>query len=92
MMHWRNNYARIDVGILYRLYLWMVYMYAHNNSVQSVGHSEQKIAMCIQKNSFRIGFFIDNDFKSVTKLHNSNETYLRRWEKNAKIKLKCKNN
>ena len=38
--------------------------------------------MCIQKVSYSIGFFIDNDYKSAAKLQNSNETYLRRWEKN----------
>ena len=54
--------------------------------------SYPRIAMCIQKVSYRIGLFIDNDYKSATKLHNSNETDLRRWEKNAKIELKCKNN
>ena len=43
--------------------------------------------MCIQKVSYRIGLFIDNDYKSATKLHNSNETYLRRWEK---VELKAR--
>ena len=40
---------------------------------------------CVYKKSHTvIGFFIDNDYKSATKLHNSYETYLRRWEKNEK--------
>ena len=38
--------------------------------------------MCIQKVSYRIGLFIDNDYKSAAKLHNLCEIYLRRWEKN----------
>ena len=62
-------------------------MYAHNNSVQSVDSSERTIVMYIQTVSYRIGFFIDNDYKSATKLHNLNEFYLRRWEKNEKILL-----
>ena len=87
MMHWRNNYACIDVGILYRHCLTMCYIYTHDNSAQSIDSSEQTIVMRIQKVSYRIGLFIDNDYKSATKLHNSNETYLRRWEK---VELKAR--
>ena len=38
--------------------------------------------MCIQKVSYRIGFFIDNDYKSAAKLQRLDEIFLRRWEKN----------
>ena len=40
------------------------------------------IAMCIQKVSYRIGLFIDNDYKSAANLQLFNEIFLRRWEKN----------
>ena len=82
MMQRRNNYARADVVILYRLYMWMGNMYAHNNSVQRVDSSERTVVMCIYKVSYRIGFFIDNDYKSAANLQLFNEIYLRRWEKN----------
>ena len=59
-------------------------MYAHNNPVQRVDNSERTVAMCIYKVSYRIGFFIDNDYKSVAKLHHLNEIFLRSWEKNKK--------
>ena len=59
MMQRRNNYARADVVILYRLYMWMGNMYAHNNSVQRVDSSERTVVMCIYKVSYRIGFFIE---------------------------------
>ena len=87
MMQRRNNYARADVVILYRLYMWMGNMYAHNNPVQRVDNSERTVAMCIYKVSYRIGFFIDNNYKSVAKLHHLNEIFLRSWEKIRKICL-----
>ena len=40
--------------------------------------------MCIQKVSYRIGLFIDNDYKSAANLQLFNEIFLRRWEKNKK--------
>jgi len=52
------------VVILYRLYMWMGNMYAHNNSVQRVDSSERTVVMCIYKVSYRIGFLIDNDWKT----------------------------
>lgn len=56
MMPDRNNYARIDVGILYRLYMMMYQMSVHNNSVQSVDSSERTIVMYVQTVSFSIEF------------------------------------
>ena len=73
--------------ILYRLYLWTGNLYAHNCSVQRVDGSERTFVIYIQKVSYRIGFFIDNDYKSATKLHNLNEIFLRRWEKNENYLL-----
>jgi hypothetical protein len=58
MMPDRNNYARIDVGILYRLYMVMYQMSVHNYYVQSVDSSERTIVMYVQTVSFRIGFLI----------------------------------
>ena len=80
-MHWRNNYARVDVVILYRLCSTICYIYAHNNSAQSVDSSERTIVMCVQKVSYLIGFFIDIDDKSGAKLQNPNEIYLRSSKK-----------
>ena len=82
MMHGRNNYACIDVVILYRLCLATGYMYAYRKPVQRVDNFERTMMMCIYKVSYRIGLFIlfiDNDYKSATKLHISNEIFLRRW-------------
>ena len=58
MMPDRNNYARIDVGILYRLRTVMYQMCVHNYSVQSVDSSERMIVVYVQTVSFRIGFLI----------------------------------
>ena len=58
MMPDRNNYACIDVGILYRLYMVMYQMCVHNYSVQSVDSFERTIVMYVQTVSFRIGFLI----------------------------------
>ena len=58
MMPDRNNYARIDVGILYRLRTVMYQMCVHNYSVQSVDSSERTIVVYVQIVSFRIGFLI----------------------------------
>ncbi len=80
MMHGRNNNARIDAEILYWLYWGMGYMYTHNDSVQRVENSEQTNVMYIQNVSYRIGFFIDNDYHPAAKLHNPNEIFLRRWK------------
>lgn len=54
----RNNYARIDVGILYRLGTVMYQTCVHNYSVQSVDSSERMIVVYVQTVSFRIGFLI----------------------------------
>ena len=58
MMPDRNNYARIDVGILYRLRTVMYQMCVHNYSVQSVGSSERTIVVYVQTVSLRTGFFV----------------------------------
>ena len=52
----RNNYARIDVGILHRLCMVMYQTDVHNYSVQSVDSSERTIVVYVQIVSFRIGF------------------------------------
>ena len=56
MMPDRNNYARIDVGILYRLCMVMYQTDVHNYSVQSVDSSERTIVVYVQIVSFHIGF------------------------------------